>query len=639
MQKRILLEENQELAATILSCIGDGVISTDLTGKIVYMNHIAEEIVCCQAESTIGEEFDKVIRIYDAETKLPLESPVAYVLKHKEKTGLRNNSVIVSKHSSPKYISATCTPVNSYEGSMIGVVVVFRDVTRLKTFEMNSEKAKEAAETANKAKSEFLANMSHEIRTPINGILGMIDLTLLSDLDDEQKDNLYTAKACANALLRIVNDILDFSKIEAGKMSMENIDFNLKDLLEEIIRAHTPVAEEKGLELLYEFSSAIPQILIGDPNRLRQILNNLISNAVKFTVQGVIKVSIKMNRQTCEEIELQFSVADTGIGISPEDRKSLFQSFSQIENTYTRKYSGTGLGLVISKQLIENMGGRIEVESEKGKGSTFTFCIQFKVGNPEHMKKQKKLLIPKTVKQLDILLVEDDIINQKVILKMLKEKGHKVHTALHGSEALDLYEKNMYDVILMDIQMPVMNGVEATKKIRSREAGMRHTPIIAITAYALPGDKEKFLNLGMDAYISKPIHMNELFHLLDRVMTPSNVTIPDKIELTEDGKVKYAYDKHSFTDQQNTSALHEIEAKIKLFDTDSSWYQLDNIEKIAGEIKKISNSIDAIDLKDTAFKIELAARRGNTSEARKFADQIKYEFKIYNVTKEEEMLP
>jgi len=374
-------------------------------------------------------------------------------------------------------------------------------------------KAKHEAESAAKSKSNFLASMSHEIRTPLNAVIGLTGLLQRTDLTLEQKDYVDTIRNSGNYLLSVINNILDFSKIDSGNMKLEQQPFDLKACIEESIDLVSMSASEKGLKLSLEMDPSTPQTIVGDPSRLRQILANLLSNAVKFTDNGEVIVSSAGQRRELGDYEIQFAIKDTGIGIPQEKMSQLFHSFSQIDNSTSRKYGGTGLGLAISKRLVELMDGRIWAESEAGKGSIFHFTIVAPAAKKQivSMKSDKQpLSVPSSQDQypLKILLAEDNLINQKVALQMLKKIGFEADLAANGQEAISALERQPYDIILMDIQMPEMDGIEAAKKIRERWPN--GPKIIAITAFALEGDREKCIEAGMDDYISKPIQIQEL---------------------------------------------------------------------------------------------------------------------------------
>ena len=509
-----------------------------------------------------------------------------------------------------RWMLVTAKPIQGLAPELAGYIGTVADITERKQTEQKLLLAVEDANAAYRAKSEFLANMSHEIRTPLNGIIGMIDLTLLNNkLTSSDKENLDVAKTCADSLLHVINDILDFSKLEAGKVRVERVTFDLHELVDKTLKAHRPRAEAQDITLHYHIAPNLPRIIEADPYRLRQILNNLIGNAVKFTDYGQVTVNVQVTEEN-GLLLLHFSVTDTGIGIMETEQEKVFQSFIQVDGSHTRKYGGTGLGLAICKQLVELVGGKIWIISKPGQGSTFHFTWPFTINMDSAPAATTEIAATKIEdeKSLKILLVEDNLSNRLVIGLILKSLNHNYQSVDSGEAALALLMKESYDAVLMDIQMPGMDGVETTLQLRELEQSKeRKTPVIAITAHALYGDRERFLSLGFDDYLPKPVILEQLRSALYRAVNWAGRTAAEKQALVQPEE-----------SQQDNSLLAEVFPKIQyqmelleLIIEDSN---LPTVEVVAGAIKSLAADHGIDSIKSLAFRVALSARKVNLEE-------------------------
>ncbi len=772
VEEELAFERN--LLRTVIDNIPDSIFVKDSEGRYLLANKAFAKLHEFESpEQLLGKTaFD----LFPKERASALHSADLEVMKATRPV-IEGERSLVDAQGNMVWIQMTKVLLRNQKNEISGIVGVNRDITLRKLAEVGLYQAKEAAEAANRAKSEFLANMSHEIRTPMNGIIGMTELALQTSLTDEQRDFLTMVKTSADSLLTVINDVLDFSKIEAGKLEIDRTAFDLRENLEETIRSFSVRAGQKELELVSDIRSNVPQAVLGDPVRLRQVIVNLLGNAIKFTDQGEVVLQVDGKTMEGDTVELHFAIRDTGIGVPKEKQELIFESFAQADTSSKRKYGGTGLGLTISSRLVTMMGGKIWVESEAGQGSTFHFtmrceslpkmpekiegnaslnlvgipvlvvddnptnrrilertlcqwgmkptlvasgwaalaelrrakeigqvpplvlldaqmphldgfstaakikqdkgiasltimmltsggqrgdadkckevgisayltkpvrqeelrqAIQQVLGLKQKRENESNLItrhsIRKTAAILRVLLAEDNAINRELAIRLLTKRGHAVEVATNGKLALDMLEGGYFDVILMDVQMPVVDGFEATAAIRSKEKFTgKHIPIIAMTAHAMKGDRERCLAAGMDEYISKPINAIELMEILESfsdstipVSPPPEQALPaldKKVALTRVGgdqallidlgrlfsgesakllaAIRDAADRKDIEALQN--AAHSLKGSVATFAADEAFEAATKVEKLAssGDLTAINEAISSL-----AFEIE-----------------------------------
>jgi PAS domain S-box-containing protein len=520
------LRRQEQMTSAILHALPDLIYVKDRAGRYITANPAHLTLLGVNDVDEIVGKTD--FAFFSHESTVPFFSEEQAIMGSDTPVLARVEAINVDSPEKRRWVLASKIPMHDSAGDVNGLIVISRDITELKETEAALRHAKEVAEEAMAAKSEFLANMSHEIRTPLNAVIGMTSLLENTDLSGEQREYVSTVRIGSKILLTVIDDILDFSKIEASRLEIESRPFNVVELVEDIVRLLKLAAEQKSLALTTTIDPAIPQEVTGDAMRLRQVLVNLLNNAIKFTVEGNVHLDVRCQRLEGEQWRLDFAVHDTGIGISPLAYDRLFQPFSQVDASTTRRFGGTGLGLAISRRLVELMGGTIDATSVEGKGSTFHFWVvvkaasaQGEAGAPAHTNAdQPPAAITATTQQtspLRILLAEDNLINQKVAVRILQRLGYTATVVANGREALNAATTDAYDVILMDLHMPEMNGVDATRAIREQLPADKQPVIIALTADVGEDSSNQSLAAGMDAVVFKPIEVSSLAEVLSKV--------------------------------------------------------------------------------------------------------------------------
>lgn len=592
------------------SVVEDGsdiIFIVDYEGTILYHNHSVKETLGYKASGLVGKNF------FDYVPKSLIPDFKKQFIKSTRRTYTKSIEFqFVCKDKSYKYLEFNSVNLKQREG-IEGLILDCRDI---------SQRKKDAAELlrAQKAKEQFLANISHEIRTPINGIAGMASLLSQNPSKEEQKTYLNAIKSAADNLKVIINDILDLASIESGKLQLEKIGFNLNDLLHSLIDTFGVQASEKGIKLSYVLAKDANKIFVGDPVRLNQILINLISNAIKFTHTGSIKVEVTVDKIKGDSHYLRFGIFDTGIGIPKDKLQTIFESFSQADASVTRKYGGTGLGLTIVKQLVELQGGTINVVSKENEGSTFTFTLHYVTGKKE-FEADARMIKPRNFTQLKratILLVEDNDINRLYASSILKMWGCHFETAENGVVALEKIRNNTFDAILMDIQMPVMDGFETTKAIRKGDSGKSQVPIIALTANATQKDFEKCIAAGMNDCISKPFTQEDLLQILTKYLgTKLKKKVKPQESMQNDREFDLSYlikasdNNQEFIQEIITTFLDSMPKTIEEIQTQ---LQRKNWARLANVIHKIKPSITLMGIHHLKDKISLLEHVTRTNQ-------------------------
>ena len=678
------LERSETRYRLLVEEMDDLVVQIDMNGQVLFINQAGEELFGKISSQLIGQN---AFEYLEPEDRKIAKLNIARWIQEKHKHVVVENKMRINEHSIKNFL----WNINFYcdsDDEIPTLNCIARDITELKKAEkilhdqkkllqtahddleqrveartselkkaneqlkkeieerkqaeqalLESEtqlkKAKEEAENANSSKSLFLANMSHEIRTPISGIIGASEMLLLSDMSNDQKDTIGMIKNSAASLLTIINDILDLSKIEAQKLEILVEDFDLYESLKNHLKPFSIEVHQKELEMTLKILPDVPQFLSGDPHRLGQVLRNIVGNALKFTDQGQIIITVKNIYNDTYPVHILFSVSDTGQGIPENKLPELFKTYSQVDESPQKKRKGTGLGLSISKKIVELMGGRIWAESKPGKGSTFYFTVVFEKARTENPQKPVGIqyeIDRQQMAPLRILLAEDNKLNQKFVSCLLNQSGHQVFCVDDGNEVLEAMEQMMFDLILMDVQMPELDGVAATKSIRSSQNNKINSdiPIIALTAYAMKGDRERFIDAGMDDYITKPVNFNELKWIMTRVLNARRKNFSESMPTDKLNSKLPSLDRQT--------GLHRVKGKAELL---HELYQM-YLSDLPELIQKMNNAVDQSDfeaLSNTAHRLKSTSGTIGAVQTQHLSHQIEIASRNHNLKKVNQLFP
>lgn len=639
------LRKSEVRYRTILESIQDGYYEFDLAGNFIFFNDSMCKILGYSRDEMMGMNN----RMYMDERNAKRVFKEFNRVYTSGDVSIGYDSEIINKAGDVRYVEIYVSSMKDENGSAIGFRGTFRDVTDRKRAEEAYQKVK-VAEEASKTKTQFLANVSHEIRTPMNGIIGFVELTMDTTLTPQQQEYLQIIQTSAYSLLRIIEDILDISKIEAGRLELDASYFDLRKTLKNVHNTLSFKAREKGLELNWRLEPETPAVLEGDDGRLRQIILNLGGNAVKFTEKGKVALTCEVAEKDDESALLHFYVSDTGIGIPEDKMKIIFERFSQAEGDFSRKYGGTGLGLAISKQLCEMMGGGIWVESELGRGSTFHFTARFGLPSEEDLLLSRSMSggfadrnfnhnsieREEQADKLKILVAEDDFANRILSVRVLERCGYSAVAVSNGKEVISELESQEFDLVLMDIRMPEMDGIMTTHKIRNSASSKfdPRIPIIALTAHAMEGDRERFLEEGMNDYISKPLNEEDLLRVIEGVGWGKKETA--SVGESAPRSVNYAPVRMGLQSisggdrdqlQENPiTFLNETPGKMEALKEALERMDFDLMERQAHIVKVAAAGIGAARMKGYAFRMELASRKEDLNEVQRLYVGLRKEF-------------